>query len=309
MTNPEATTPPDHAPNDTADLTEDNITHTRAAQGPVSAITGFVRNQWQTTSKKRKLITLLTLFAFAAFLTLLASGENLATNPLTFTAPDPPQPPPVTGTATTFLTDLQADEYTVIYSSLLAWSEVAQLEAITDGPNTLAYILASPSVRCAREHRALRNQVLLGQARAPESWMNHILDCARDDFTEQTETVLENWNKMNQQERTARATQALLRLWSSLDPALHTQAMLVFERRILPDPQNEKGFRLFKESYQPCHENLEKQANAIASADSTPTDVARTWFDEIRRMDACINAITEARFPLQTPKTEPRSQP
>lgn len=273
------------------------------AQGPKATLTlktkNFVARQWRTTSRRRKILTLLTISVIAALAALFLSGANFP-GPVTFTEPQPPQPAPVTGTATTFLSPIQVEEYSVIYSALLAWSEITHQEALTGSPHTLAFILANPSVRCAREHRALRNQVLLGQAQAPPSWMDHVMDCARQDFSEQTEKLLADWQKMNQEERTARAAQALYRLWSAVDPALHTQAMLVFERGILPDPEKEEGFRIFRESYSPCQEGFHLDARKMAAEQATQTDIAKAWMEASNRMTACTTEITEKKFPLPT---------
>ena len=207
------------------------------------------------------------------------------------------------------LSKTQVEEYSVHYSALLAWAEITHREAASNSPSTLAFILAQPSADCAREHRAYRNRTLLGHEQPPDSWVDYVLNCAAEDFNSQTAQLTANWQAMNQEERTARATRSLNQLWAAIDPAVYTQAMLVFNRSILPDPVNEPAFGEFADLYLPCQDQIPEAATVIANPLSTDIDISRTWLEQSHHMATCSNTLTEQRFPLPNQQQPEQLQP
>lgn len=238
---------------------------------------------------------------------LLLSFKIEAAAPLTFSEPELAATGPVSAKTPNRLTRLQAERHSIEYSALLAWAEATQREAMAEGPNTLAFMLANPSIACAREHRARRNMVTLGQAAPPPSWMKFVLDCATQDFSQQTARVIPQWDSMTTEERTARANLALLQLWNAIDPAVHVQALIVFEQQIKPDRVDEPAFGQFAEAYAHCTRTTHEAAARMAAPEATAADVAADWLAQAQTMTGCASDVTLERFPI--PTEEPLEKP
>ena len=273
----------------------------------MTKVKNFLIHQWTTTSRRRKALTLTTILLFAAAGWVLLSVERGAAPTLQFPDDLPLSPGAVSSQVDDILTDPEVEQLVVEYTALVAWAEVTQREASTNGADLLTYMFADPSTQCAQQHRTYRNLVLIGEADPPDSWIDYTLDCARTHFHDQTSHTAESWGNMRPDERAGRANLALSRLWLAVSPAQLLSNLLAFERRIDVKKDNDPQFAEFSQLYQSCVDTIPAAAGSIARAN--PSQIPSLWLKHASLLELCASRITQQRFPIPSLEDQPTTPP